>query len=45
MKIKFSKKTKSISVFFDHKETIIRYWGKLKFDWFTIYDPNYEKNN
>ena len=43
MKIKFSKK--SISIYTNRKEIIMRYWGKLKFDWFTIYNPNYEKNN
>jgi hypothetical protein len=29
----------SISIYTKHKETIIRYWGKLKFDWFVISNP------
>lgn len=39
MKIKFrlKGKWKSVSLYFKDREVIIRYWGKLKFDWFTLY--------
>ena len=41
MKIKFRLKDKwnSISIYTKNCETIIRYWGKLKFDIVKIYAP------
>lgn len=39
MKIRFkwfNRKHKSIHIYTKNKETIIRYWGWFKFDYFTI---------
>lgn len=36
----FNRKHKSIHIYTKNKETIIRYWGWFKFDYFTISNPN-----
>lgn len=42
MKFKFrlKGKWKSLSIYTNKKETIIRYWGGLKFDYFTLHSGN-----
>ena len=42
MKIKI--KRKSLSIYTRKKQVIVRYWGGLKFDIITLYNPAYNND-